>query len=69
MYTQLADALRDARTTAGLTQHELARLLGVHDTTVWRVEAGLLRPREDLVRSWLRHTQHELQLTLVGVAA
>jgi len=40
--------LRAARKAAGLTQTELARLAGVPQSTVGRIEAGITMPRIDM---------------------
>jgi transcriptional regulator with XRE-family HTH domain len=42
-----AGTLRDARGKAGLTQRELARLAGVPQPTVARIESGVVVPRVD----------------------
>jgi transcriptional regulator with XRE-family HTH domain len=39
------EALRTARTRAGLTQRELARRTGVAQPTIARIERGLAEPR------------------------
>ena len=44
------NAMREARTTAGLTQQALADLLGVHQPTVAAWEAGRVLPRLDTAR-------------------
>lgn len=37
--------VRDARKRAGLTQHELAQILGVRAPSISRIECGARRPR------------------------
>jgi transcriptional regulator with XRE-family HTH domain len=55
--------LRSARRQAGLTQRELAARAGVPQTTVGRVEAGLITPRVDTLERLLRATGQELSVT------
>ena len=43
------ERLRAHRARAGLSQGKLARLIGVETNTVWRYEAGKLKPRMDLL--------------------
>ena len=40
----IAARIREARRSVGLTQHELAALVGVSSHTVWSWEAGRMRP-------------------------
>lgn len=49
-----ATTLRDARRTAGLTQVALAARAGVPQSTVGRIEAGLIDPRATTLRELLR---------------
>lgn len=44
---EIGRRIREARTKKGLSQGELARLVGVRDQTVWKYEAGRLRPSAD----------------------
>ena len=49
------DGIRSIRERLGLTQEQLARLLGVHPLTVSKWERGLLQPtahQEELLRSF-----------------
>lgn len=46
--------LRELRTTAGFTQHDLSRRLGVGERSIQRIERGDFRPRDDLIESWER---------------
>jgi transcriptional regulator with XRE-family HTH domain len=55
--------LRSARRQAGLTQRELAARAGVPQTTVGRVEAGLITPRVDTLEHLLRATGQELSVS------
>ena len=45
-----ADAVRDARQAAGLTQHQLADKAGVSTATVYRIEAGKHSPTRSTLR-------------------
>ena len=36
-----AQLIRDARETAGLSQHQLARAIGTNPNYIWQIEAGL----------------------------
>jgi len=55
--------LRSARRQAGMTQRELAARAGVPQTTVGRVEAGLITPRVDTLERLLRATGQELSVS------
>lgn len=46
--------LHDLRTTAGLSQEELAKLVGVTQATVSRWEAGKMVPNADKLRSLVK---------------
>jgi hypothetical protein len=52
--------LRDARSAAGLTQRALARLAGVPQPTVARIESGAVVPRVDTLDRLLRWCGREL---------
>jgi transcriptional regulator with XRE-family HTH domain len=52
--------LRDARATAGLTQRALARLAGVPQPTVARIESGAVVPRVDTLDRLLHWCGREL---------
>ena len=43
----IAARIREARRSAGLTQRELAGLVGVASNTVWAWEAGRVRPTHE----------------------
>jgi transcriptional regulator with XRE-family HTH domain len=53
----LGDALRQARTKAGIAQPELARQLGVSQPMVSRIEHGHRAPSREQVTRWLDITQ------------
>ena len=40
-------SLEDARKSAGLSRAELAKLSGVHETTILRIEKAMVDPRVD----------------------
>ena len=44
---KIREQLRAARRQAGVTQRELARRAGVPQSTVARIESGILEPRAD----------------------
>ena len=48
--------IRDARTSAGLTQKRLAELVGVGAHTVWCWEAGRMKPHHHNLRAIASHT-------------
>ena len=52
-------ALRSARRRAGLTQRALARVAGVPQPTVARIESGAVNPRTDTFSLLLRAAGHE----------
>jgi transcriptional regulator with XRE-family HTH domain len=52
--------LREARSSAGLTQRELARRAGVPQPTVARIESGAVMPRVDTLDRLLRWCGREL---------
>lgn len=47
---KLGERLRDARSAAGLTQHEVAKMLGISRTTLVAMEQGQRRVRPDELR-------------------
>lgn len=60
----LAARIRAARMAVGLTQRELARLVGVASNTVWAWEAGRVRPTHQHLLEVARHCRtsaHELE--------
>lgn len=57
--TALAEGLRAARATLGLTQRQAAKLLGVHQVTIAKYEADMKRPRGLALRGleeWIART-------------
>jgi len=52
-----ADRLRDARTAAGLTQSELARLTGVRQPSISAFESGRAEPRPETLGRLLHATR------------
>ena len=52
--------LREARSAAGLTQRALARLAGVQQPTVARIESGTVVPKVDTLDRLLRQCGREL---------
>jgi transcriptional regulator with XRE-family HTH domain len=66
MWTE--QALRGARHRAGLSQRELAALAGVPQSTVGRIEAGLIDPRASTLRALLERCGADLEVApLLGV--
>jgi predicted transcriptional regulator len=57
-----ATTLRNARRAAGLSQRELARLAGVAQPAVARIEAGGVVPRVDTLDGLLRACGHTLEV-------
>lgn len=51
----VASRIREARAKAGLTQAEVARLLGVSAHTVWSWEGGRVRPNQEHLVELARH--------------
>lgn len=58
-----AKALRTARLAAQLTQDELAQRIGVHVTTIQRIEAGQ-PPQPSIADAWARHCNVKFVLTV-----
>lgn len=56
---EVGQELRETRRSAGLTQMELARHLGVSQSTVSRVERGTVKPSSDYL-FWSEQTQKNL---------
>ena len=60
----IAARIREARRAVGLTQRELADLVGVASNTVWVWEAGRVRPTHQHLIEIARHCRtsvHELE--------
>lgn len=57
-----AQLLRRARRHAGLSQRELARLAGVPQSSVARIERGALSPRADTLEGLLRAAGQTLSI-------
>lgn len=58
-----AGRLAGARRRAGLTQQHLASLCGVPQSTVGRIEAGLIEPRAETLDRLLRACGRALDVT------
>jgi transcriptional regulator with XRE-family HTH domain len=58
--------VRWARKRAGLTQHELARAVGMPQPSVVRIERGTVVPRADTLMALLRATGHQLAVEPIG---
>jgi transcriptional regulator with XRE-family HTH domain len=58
----VAETLRAARQTAGLTQRQLAARAAVPQSTVARIERGQLTPRVDLFDELLRAADSRLAM-------
>jgi len=52
----LGGCLREIRTSAGLTQRDLARLAGWHSSKASRIEYGKQMPSEDDLKQWCLHS-------------
>ena len=57
----LAARIREARRAAGLTQRELADLVGVASNTVWAWEAGRVRPTHAHLVEVARHCRADVR--------
>lgn len=62
----LGDRLRKAREHTGMTQGELARVLGVARNTVNRSESGATHPMRVVVRAWAEATGVSLEWLETG---
>ena len=60
MAKRIGERLAVARSAAGLTQRELAARAGVPQSTVARIESGVLDPRVGTVEKLLRACDKEL---------
>lgn len=60
----LVHLLREARKRAGLTQAELAKRVGVPQSTVGRIESGARVPSTELLERLIRATGFELRVGL-----
>jgi hypothetical protein len=58
--------IREARRRAGMSQAELARALGTHQSVVGRWESGRTRPDFDVVVAAVRATGHDLGISVVA---
>lgn len=56
------DRLRDARQHAGLTQHDLASLLGTTQSAIARLEAHRVAPRLETVEAYASAVGHRLEV-------
>ena len=54
-WENIAPRIREARTGAGLTQADVARLLGVSPHSVWSWESGRVRPNHEHLVNLARH--------------
>lgn len=59
---QTCHLLRTARRRAGLSQRSLAAKAGVPQSTVGRIETGVLEPRIDTLLRLLHASGHDLEL-------
>lgn len=57
-----SESLRAARRHAGLTQRELAARAGVPQSTIGRIEAGLVDPRQGTLTTLLRACGWDLEV-------
>jgi transcriptional regulator with XRE-family HTH domain len=61
-----ADLLREARLRAGLTQEELGRRVGRHQSAIARWESGRSRPSLETLRELIRACGLELGFTIAN---
>jgi ribosome-binding protein aMBF1 (putative translation factor) len=66
---QLASALIEARTRAGLTQMQLARRMKTSQSYVARIEGGKVRPSTDALERFAHATGTRLCITFQPAAA
>ena len=66
---QLASALIEARTRAGLTQTQLARRMKTSQSYVARIEGGKVRPSTDALERFAQATGTRLRITFQPAAA
>jgi ribosome-binding protein aMBF1 (putative translation factor) len=66
---QLARALIEARTRAGLSQAQLARLMKTSQSYVARIEGGKVRPSTDALERFAQATGTRLRITFQPAAA
>jgi transcriptional regulator with XRE-family HTH domain len=57
-----ANLLRRARRKAGMTQRALAARAGVPQSTIGRIETGVIEPRIDTLLRLLQASGHEMEL-------
>lgn len=57
----IATRIREARRAVGLTQRELADLVGVASNTVWAWEAGRVRPTHEHLVEVARHCRADVR--------
>jgi len=65
---QLASALIEARTRAGLTQIQLARRMKTSQSYVARIEGGKVRPSTDALERFAHATGTRLRITFQPAA-
>lgn len=58
--------LKHARRSAGLTQRQLARVAGLPQSTVGRIESGSLQPRWETIARLLDAAGYSLELSRAG---
>jgi ribosome-binding protein aMBF1 (putative translation factor) len=66
---QLARALIEARTRAGLSQTQLARRMKTSQSYVARIEGGKVRPSTDALERFAQATGTRLRITFQPAAA
>lgn len=64
--SQLAFVLEAARTRAGLTQEQLAKLINFSRSAIAMVEAGEREPTLQMLREWGRVTGHSELIAIVS---
>ena len=65
----LARALIEARTAAGLTQSQLARRMGTSQSYIARLEGGQVRPSTDALERFAQATRTRLRIAFEPQAA
>src|SRR5207244_6989964 len=67
-FMNAARALRYARRRAGLSQRQLAAASGIPQSTIGRIEAGLVDPRVSTLNALLRACEFDLEVEpLLGI--
>lgn len=60
--SQIVKKITDLRTKKGLSQHDLAKITGIKQPIISRMEKGITNPRLDTVIKIVDALEHELTL-------